>query len=66
MQVADQLTQLLVAQNMEMYRDIDGHDSKSNFENLYHNSVLVWEQHGRDEEFRYEEDVENHSQCFVD
>jgi len=51
---------------MEMYRDINVRDSKSNFENLYHNPVLVWEQCGQDEEFQHEEDVEDHSQCFVD
>jgi hypothetical protein len=51
---------------MEMYRDIDGRDSESNFENLYHNIVLVREQLGRNEEFQHEEDVEDYSQCFVD
>jgi formylmethanofuran:tetrahydromethanopterin formyltransferase len=35
------LTQRLAAQNMEMYCDINGCDSKSNFENLYNNPVLV-------------------------
>jgi hypothetical protein len=64
-QVAE-LTQRLVAQNMEMYRDIDGRNSKSNFENPYHNHVLVREHHGRDEKFQLEEDVEDHSQCFID
>jgi hypothetical protein len=56
---------------MEMYCDIDGRDSESNFENLYHNLVLVREQLGQDEEFvdeefQHEEDVEDYSQCFVD
>jgi len=27
---------------------------------------LVWKQHGRDEEFQHEEDVEHPSQCFID
>jgi prephenate dehydrogenase len=59
-----ELIQHLAAQNMEMYRDIDDCNSESNFENLYHNPVLVQEQRGRgeefvDEEFQYEEDVEN-------
>jgi hypothetical protein len=64
------LTQCLAVQNMEMYCDIDGHDSESNFKNPYQNHVLVREQRGRDgefidEEFQHEEDVEDHSQCFV-
>jgi hypothetical protein len=46
-----ELTQRLAAQNMEMYCDIDGHDSESNFENPDHNPVLVWDLSGRDEEF---------------
>jgi hypothetical protein len=59
-----ELIQHLAAQNMEMYRDIDDCNSLSNFENLYHNPVLVQEQRGRgeefvDEEFQYEEDVED-------
>jgi len=40
-----ELTQRLAAQNMEMYHDIDGRDSKSNFENLYHNPILGRDQH---------------------
>jgi len=68
---AAELTQYLAAQNMEMYRDIDGRDSESNFEKPYHNPVLIWEQRSGDEEFvdeefQHEKDVENHSQCFVD
>jgi hypothetical protein len=47
-QVAE-LIQRLVAQNFVKYRNIDGCDSESNFENPYHNLVLVQEQHGRDE-----------------
>jgi hypothetical protein len=39
-QVAE-LNQRLAAQNMEMYCDIDGHNSEFNFENLYHSHVLV-------------------------
>jgi hypothetical protein len=59
-----ELIQHLAAQNMEMYRDIDDCNSESNFENLYHNPVLVQEHRGRgeefvDEEFQYEEDVED-------
>ena len=41
-QVAE-LTQHLAAQNLEMYCDIDGRNSYSNFENLYHKHVLVRE-----------------------
>jgi hypothetical protein len=56
---------------MEMYCDIDDHDSKSNFKNPYHNPVLVREQRGWDEafideEFQLEEFVKDHFQCFVD
>jgi hypothetical protein len=42
-QIAE-LTQLLAAQNMLMYRDIDDHNSESNFENPYHNpgSGTAW------------------------
>jgi hypothetical protein len=36
------LTQRRAAQNMEMYRNIDGYDSESNFANPYHNPVLFW------------------------
>jgi hypothetical protein len=61
-----ELTQHLAAQNMEMYHDIDGRDSESNFENPYHNPVLVREQRDLDEVFQHEEGVEDHSQCFVD
>ena len=43
------LTQRLVAQNLEMYCDIDGCNLESNFENPYHKPVLVWEQRVRDE-----------------
>jgi len=57
------LTQHLVAQNMEMYCDIDGRNLESNFENPYHNPILVREQRGQDEKFQHEEDVENPSQC---
>jgi len=65
------LTQCLAVQNMEMYCDIDSRDLDSNFENPYHNPVLVREQHCRDgefvdEEFQYEEDIEDPCQCFVD
>jgi hypothetical protein len=45
MQVAE-LTQHLVAQNLQMHRVIDGRDSKSNFENSYHNPILVREHGG--------------------
>lgn len=56
---------------MEMYRNIDGRDSKSIFENPCHNPVLVREQRGQveefvDEEFQYEEDIEDPCQYFVD
>jgi hypothetical protein len=47
-QVAE-LTQRLAAQNLEMHRDIDGRNAESNFESPYHNTVLIREQHGRDE-----------------
>jgi hypothetical protein len=47
-QVAE-LAQSLATQNLEMYCDIDGCNSESNFENPYHKPVLVWEQHVRDE-----------------
>jgi hypothetical protein len=47
-QVAE-LTQRLAVQNLEMYCDIDGRNSDSNFENPYHKPVLVWEQRIRDE-----------------
>jgi hypothetical protein len=39
-QIAE-LIQCLAAQNLEMYCDIDGCNSKSNFENLYHKPVLM-------------------------
>jgi hypothetical protein len=61
-----ELTQRLATQSMEMYRDIKGSNSESNFENPYHNLVLVRVQCGRDEGFQHEEDIEDHSQCFVD
>jgi hypothetical protein len=64
-QVAE-VTRCLAAKNIEMYRDIDGRDSESNFENPYHNHVLVWKQRGQDEEFQHEEDVKHPSQCFTD
>jgi hypothetical protein len=54
-----------------MYCDIDDRDSESNFENSYHNPVLIREHHGLDEQFvdkefqYYEENDEDHSQCFV-
>jgi len=56
---------------MEMYRNIDDRDSKSNFKNPYHNPVLIREHHGRDEQFvdkdfHHEEDVEDPSQFLVD
>jgi hypothetical protein len=51
---------------MEMYRNMDCHNSESNFENPGHNSVLVREQRGWDEEFQHKENVEDPSQCFVD
>jgi hypothetical protein len=44
-----QITQSLAAQNMEMHCDIDDRDSKFNFENPYHNPVMVWEQLVQDE-----------------
>jgi hypothetical protein len=50
---------------MEMYHDIDSRDSESNFENPYHNPVLVHKQRGRDDEFVDEEDVEDPSQCVI-
>jgi hypothetical protein len=62
MQVAE-LTQRLAAQNMDTKCDIDGYNSESNFENPYHNPVLVREQCGRDEEFVDEEFQEDE---FVD
>jgi hypothetical protein len=37
------LTQRLSAQNLEMYCDIDGCNSKSNFKNPYHKHVLFRE-----------------------
>jgi hypothetical protein len=40
---------------MEVYRDIDGRDLESNFENPYHNSVLVREQRDWDAKFVDEE-----------
>jgi hypothetical protein len=46
-QVAE-LTQHLATQNLEMYSNVDGHNSKSNFENPYHKLVLVREQRVRD------------------
>jgi len=66
-----ELTQCLAAQNMEMYRNIDDRDSKSNFKNPYHNPVLIREHRGRDEQFvdkdfHHEEDVEDPSQFLVD
>jgi hypothetical protein len=47
-QVAE-LTQHLTMQNLEMYCDIDGRNSDSNFKNLYHKHVLVQEQRVQDE-----------------
>ena len=47
-QIAE-LTKRLAAQNFEMYCDINGHNSYSNFENPYHKPVLVQEQRVRDE-----------------
>jgi hypothetical protein len=47
-QVAE-LTQCLAAQKLEMYCDVDGRNSKSNFENPYQKPVLVREQCVRDE-----------------
>jgi hypothetical protein len=66
-----ELTQRLAAQNMEMYRNIDSRDLESNSENPCHNPILVREQRGQDEkfvdeEFQYEEDVEDPCQYFVD
>jgi hypothetical protein len=61
-----ELTQHPAAQNMKMYGDIDGRDSEPNFENFYHNPILVQEERGRNAEFQHEEDVEDPSQCFVD
>jgi hypothetical protein len=56
---------------MQMYRDIDGHNLESNFENPYRNPVLLREQRGRDEELvdeelQYEVDIEDPCQCFID
>jgi hypothetical protein len=59
-QVAE-LIQRLAIQNIEMYCDIDGRNSKSNFKNPYYNPTLVREQRGRDEKFQHEEDIEDHS-----
>jgi hypothetical protein len=61
-----ELTQHLAVQNIEMYCNIDRRDSEFNFENSYHNPVLVWEQRGRDKEFidgkfQHEENVEDPS-----
>jgi hypothetical protein len=39
------LTQNLAVQNLEMYCNIDSHNSESNYENLHHKLVLVQEQH---------------------
>jgi hypothetical protein len=50
-QVAE-LIEHLAMQNLEMHHDIDGHDSESNFKNLYHNPILVREQCGQDERHR--------------
>jgi len=61
-----ELAQRLATQNIEMYCNINARDSESNFENPYHNPVLVRKQRGRDEEFQHEKDVEDPSQCFVD
>jgi hypothetical protein len=47
-QVAE-LTDRLAVQNLEMYCDIDSHNSDSNFENPYHKPVLVREQRVWDE-----------------
>jgi len=47
-QVAE-LNHCLTVQNMEMHCDIDDCNPKSNFENSYHNFVLVREQCVRDE-----------------
>jgi hypothetical protein len=47
-QVAE-LTQCLAVQNLEMYCDIDGRNSDSNFENPHHKPVLVQEQRVQDE-----------------
>jgi hypothetical protein len=44
-----ELTQHLVAQNLEMYCDIDGCNSDSNFKNPYHKLVLVREERVQDE-----------------
>ena len=44
-----ELTQHLAAQNLEMYCNIDGCNSNSNFENPYHKHVLVREQRVWDE-----------------
>ena len=38
-----ELTQRLTVQNLEIYCDINCHNSDSNFENLYHKLVLVQE-----------------------
>jgi hypothetical protein len=36
-----ELAQHLAVQNLEMYCDVDSHNSKSNFDNQYHKPVLV-------------------------
>jgi hypothetical protein len=48
---------------MDLKCNIDDRNSDSNFENSYHNLVLVREQGGRDEEFV---DEEFHKDEFVD
>ncbi len=39
-----QLIPRLAMRNMELHCDIDNRDLESNFENLYHNHVIVQEQ----------------------
>ena len=48
-----ELTQHLAVQNLEIYCDIDGRNSKSNFKKPYHKPVLFWEQRVRDERHGY-------------
>lgn len=49
-----EVTQPLATQNLEMYRDFDGRSWESNFENLYHNFVLVRDEWLGDLDFKVE------------
>jgi hypothetical protein len=46
-----QLIPRLAMRNMELHCDIDNRDLESNFENLYHNHVLVLEQYVQDKQY---------------